>query len=685
MDDQKIENILNLALNTTETEREKSESLDVGYNARTRTWQVIVRYHSDLIKAALPGWEVTLLTGGYAIVRLPQTEVNLLASLPEIEYVEKPKLLYFSVNQGRASSCVSALQAPAFDLFGTGTLVALIDSGVDYFHPDFRNEDGSSRILAIWDQTADNSGLLPDSNPLSSGLQADFSDSVQSFPESRTDFSDSVQSFSESRTDSSDSVQSFPESRTDSPAPEAGRMFSYAPPAGFSQGIEYTKEMIDSALAADSRAAALQIVPESDASGHGTNVLGIAAGNGTASGGRYRGMAPQASILVVKLGNPEEGGFPRTVEVMQAVEYVIRKAQEFDMPVSVNLSFGNTYGSHRGTSLLETYLNMMADRWKNVIVAGTGNEGNSAGHFSAKLENGFGTLSGARAAADAASSLTVEFAVSDYEPTMNLQLWKNYADEFLVTLTHPNGETAGPFGREMQAAGTDAPDPAAESEPQAWKNNPGISRYRLGNTELLVYYGQPSPYQGLQEIYFEFLPANTYLDSGIWKLTIEPRRIVSGEFDIWMPDSRARNEATRFLRPTPDTTLTIPSTASRLISVGAYDSRRMTYAPFSGRGRESEAFYIRPDLAAPGVGITTTAPGGGYATVSGTSFAAPFVTGSAALLMEWGIVKGNDPYLYGEKLRASLNRGARQLTAEKTYPNPRLGYGALCARDSLPK
>lgn len=632
MNDQKIENILNLALDVTETEREKSESLDVGYDAETRTWQVIVRFHGDLQSAARPGWIITLLTGGYAIIRIPQADMNLLASLPEVEYIEKPKLLYFSVDQGRTSSCVSALQTPQYDLLGTGVLIAVIDSGVDYFHPDFRNEDGASRILAIWDQTT------------SSGA-------------------------------------------------ESAQTFSYAPPAGFSQGIEYTKEMIDAALATGSRASAMQIVPERDVSGHGTNVLGIAAGNGMASGGRYHGMAPHADLLVVKLGNPEKGGFPRTTEVMQAVEYVVRKAQTLAMPAAVNLSFGNTYGSHRGTSLLETYLNMMAERWKISIIAGVGNEGNSAGHFSAKPETSSGIQNGIRNSAgtqnaerspagmqnetgrtpagtgllpdseisfNGGGSLTVEFSISDYEPTMNLQFWKNYADEFLITLTHPNGETAGPFG-----------------------NSFGTMRFLLGNTELLVYCGQPDPYQSLQEIYFEFLPVNIYLDAGIWKLSVEAKRVVSGAFDIWMPDSRARNESTHFLRPTPDTTLTIPSAASRLIAVGAYDSRRMTYASFSGRGRETDPFYIRPDLAAPGVDITTTAPGGGYVTVSGTSFAASFVTGAAALLMEWGIVKGKDPYLYGEKLRASLHRGARQLTAEKIYPNPRIGYGALCVKDSL--
>ena len=173
------------------------------------------------------------------------------------------------------------------------------------------------------------------------------------------------------------------------------------------------------------------------------------------------------------------------------------------------------------------------------------------------------------------------------------------------------------------------------------------------------------------------------MDSGVWRIELRPGKIVSGRYDLWLPSESTLNQGTAFLFPTDNTTLTIPSTASRVITVGAYDALTFSYADFSGRGSD-EYGRIKPDLVAPGVDVTTVAAGGGYATFSGTSFATPFVTGSAALLMEWGIVRENDPYLYGEKVKAYLRRGAKPLPGFTQYPNPLVGYGALCVEESLP-
>ena len=151
---------------------------------------------------------------------------------------------------------------------------------------------------------------------------------------------------------------------------------------------------------------------------------------------------------------------------------------------------------------------------------------------------------------------------------------------------------------------------------------------------------------------------------------------------MWLPSGGVLNQDTGFIRPSDFTTLTVPSTAQYVVSVGAYDALTDSFAYFSGRGYTRDD-RIKPDLVAPGVNITSTAPNGGYTARSGTSIATPFVTGSAALLMEWGIIKGRDPYMYGEKLKVYLISGARQLQIETEYPNPILGYGALCLKNSI--
>ena len=272
--------------------------------------------------------------------------------------------------------------------------------------------------------------------------------------------------------------------------------------------------------------------------------------------------------------------------------------------------------------------------WKTVICIGAGNEAASAGHTSGILKEEEETV--------------VELAVQEKQTSFGVQIWKEYTDEVAISLISPSGVRVGPIQERL-----------------------GSQRFTLNQTQILLYYGEPSPYSTSQEIYIDFIPEGDYVDAGVWKFELRPGRIVSGRYDLWLPSEGALNQGTEFLFPIDNTTITIPATAESVISVGAYNALDFSYADFSGRGPERESqFFQKPDLVAPGVDITTIEPGGGITTVSGTSFATPFVTGGAALLLEWGIVRGNDLYLYGEKVKAYLRKGAKPLPGFTQYPNP---------------
>ena len=153
MASQKVENLLNLALDATEEEREKSLELDVGYNPIDREWDLIIKYSGNLDRVREVASDVVELQNEYAIITIRESLIMILAQFPEIEYIEKPKRLFFQVANGRRVSCIDAVQDTRFALFGQGILVAVIDSGIDYENADFRNEDGSTRIRYLWDQS----------------------------------------------------------------------------------------------------------------------------------------------------------------------------------------------------------------------------------------------------------------------------------------------------------------------------------------------------------------------------------------------------------------------------------------------------------------------------------------------------------------------------------------------------
>ena len=563
MADQKLENLLNISLQATKEEREKSEELGIGYDPEQNTWELIVRYTGSLdgLRIRYPQIRIRELLNQYAVLIVPETLVDAVSQETVIEYLEKPKQLYFELQAGKAASCINAVQQGMnnpFGLFGKGTIVAVIDTGIRAESMEFRNADGSTRILNIWDQTT---------------------------------------------------------------------------------GTEYDRSQIDEALQNETKDTAG--IPGADVLGHGTQVAAIACGSS--------GVAAQADILVVKLGLAAKNGFPRTTQLMEALDYVVRKEIDYGKPLAVNISFGNNYGDHTGSSLLENFINDIADSWKCSICIGSGNEGLGAVHTGGTLTEDM--------------EETVELAVSSYETGLSIQIWKDYWDDIAVEIIAPSGRNLGRI-----------------------QENSRVSRIRYEDMELLTYFGEPSPFRIRQEIYIDMIPQTVYIQSGLWKLRLIPRSIRNGRYDMWLPAQGALNFGTGFTSPDSASTFTIPSAAAKAVTVGAYDAGTGSTAPFSGQGYIVEiggSLMVKPELAAPGVNVLVPSVSG-MARVSGTSYATPFVTGSAALLMEWGIVRGNDAFLYGEKLKAYLIKGAEPL-AGAAVPDTQTGWGRLCLKNSLPQ
>ncbi|EQG45286.1 subtilisin-like serine germination related protease [Clostridioides difficile] len=499
------------------------------------------------------GVSVEILNSSYAIITSSNEEdVNILLTYPEIEFIEKPFILQTQDVQSFSSTGITGFKNRT-GLTGKGTIIGIIDSGIDYTLPVFRDSDGRSKILYYWDQ----------------------------------------------------SIQGNP-------------------PEGFREGTLYTNEDINNAIDGS------MYIPISTTSLHGTHVAGICAT-----------IASDARIIVVRVGNIQTDIFSRSTEFMRAIKFILDRALELRMPVTLNISYGSNEGSHRGTSLFEQYIDDMCLFWKNNIVVAAGNNADKGGHKRIRLQNNI--------------TEEVEFIVGEGERILNINIWPDFVDDFSVHLVNPSN-----------------------NQTQAISLTSGEIRNTLGETRITGYFYPIAPYSLTRRVTLQ-LSSNTQITPGLWKIVFEPIDIVTGNVNIYLPTSEGLNRNTRFLIPTQELTVTVPGTASRVITVGSFNSRTDIVSIFSGEG-DTQLGVFKPDLLAPGEDIVSFLPGGTSGALTGTSMATPHVTGVCSLFMEWGIVNGNDLFLYSQKLRALLLKGARRLS-NQSYPNNSSGFGFLNLSD----
>ena len=330
---------------------------------------------------------------------------------------------------------------------------------------------------------------------------------------------------------------------------------------------------------------------------------------------------------------------------MRALKYVVSRAQELKMPLVINISYGTNQGAHDGQSVFEQYLDNISENKNISIVVATGNEGSARHHFKSQIKTG--------------DVLNIELVIKTHFDEFNLMFISSFYDLIDFQIISSSGEQS----------------------PIINLNQVGTQTVFFNNVKIVFYLEQPTPIYEGQQVIINFSATGNYLPKNSWFLKIIAKNIIDGRVDAWLPITESSGLETQFLNPEPQTSLTIPSTALKVISVGGYDSNIDEFAEFSGRGY-TRTNLIKPDLVAPAVSVISAKSGGTYSTFTGTSFAAPFVSGACALMMQWGIINQNDIFMYGQRLKAFLKLGANK-KSNINYPNNSWGYGSLCINSAL--
>lgn len=473
-------------------------------------------------------------------------------------------------------SGITQVQRKPLSLTGQGVILCFIDTGIEYTNPAFLDENGNTRIIAIWDQTV-----------------------------------------------------------------QTG-----TPPKGFLFGTEYTREDINRALQASDP---YSVVPSRDEIGHGSVMAGLAAGSPVDGGRTYLGAAPNSEIVVVKLKQckqylrdyyllPQEIPAFEETDIMMAVKYADNFAQMFFRPVVICLGIGTNMGDHNGNSALSTYLNIIATKRSRAVVISGGNEGNAAHHFSDRLE---------RRTDNNADYSDVEVRVGENNRGFLLELWGNVPDVFNVSIRSPGGET--------------------------------IPMYRIGveqsitygfiyeRTEITIASILVEPSSGEELLLFRIVDPTP----GIWTFRVSSVGTVhNGTFNMWLPITGFLTSEAYFLQSDPFTTLTEPSMAASVICVSTYNDENNSFYIQSGRGFARNG-RIRPDIAAPGVNISTI-----HGKQTGSSLSAAITAGGVAQFMQWAVVEQNNQLMESKEVKNYLIRGATR-SPDLVYPNREWGYGRL--------
>jgi hypothetical protein len=430
-------------------------------------------------------------------------------------------------------------------------------------------------------------------------------------------------------------------------------------PENLKFGTEYTKQEIDDALVSENP---WEVVPTRDFDGHGTFLAGVACGN-IEEERDFSGVAPLAGISVVKCKQAKESlrqyygintDAPCFMEsdLMLGIRYLARVAYRTEKPMVICLGVGSSMGSHSRGGALGELMDSYGNQRGFIMVAAAGNEGNTSHHYYCPLLK-------------SSEDIEVELKIGENVKGFTTELWCDAPALCSVALISPSGEFSG---RTYTRIGE--------------KKD---IRFLLEDTTVTIEYLLVSFESGDECIQLRF---HNPVD-GIWRIRVFNETDLPLQFHMWLPIQNFLPEGTYFLRSDPDTTLCEPSNNTQIISPSYYDSASRSVVTEASRGYNRKG-EIRPDIAAPGVNIYGPLPRLGnpfplseeqrntlarYGFRSGSSAGAAITAGAAILLVEWGILKGNDINMDSASVQKYLIRGANR--TGRDFPNKEWGYGTL--------
>lgn len=417
------------------------------------------------------------------------------------------------------------------------------------------------------------------------------------------------------------------------------------PPFDLEYGSAYTREEINAFLSSEN---AEELLPGKDENGHGTFLAGAAAGS-LLPERNFSGAAPEAMIAVVKLKPAKQylkdlfyitGNVPayQSTDIMMGIRYLILLADQLKKPLVICLGLGSNQGSHSGSSPLDSMLSV-TDQYRGIhAVVAAGNEAGKAHHF-------YGTAS------NSSSYDTVEILVEPGTKGFCAELWGQPPELYAVGFESPLGEVI------------------QKIQPQiSFSEN---LSFILENTKIFITSEIVQTVSGQQLIFIRFSDPTP----GSWKIRVYTDSFNSGNYHIWLPITGFSDPDVRFLRPNPDTTLTVPSASVSAITTAAYSAYNNSLYLNSSRGF-TRTGQIKPDFAAPGVNVYGPAPNGGFTSVTGTSASAAITAGACAQIIEWGMRRTPPRIFNNAELKSLFIRGADR-SRDTLYPNREWGYGTL--------